>query len=167
MNARYNLTYVTQPFIMDHAGVFPRMIASGLALACVTISPEGGTVAESQKVRMSLQDLKVKSFATTPSLQRDEGTVRGLDTCGDCTVTTNDAGCLPCTITTNDCYGQTCGDTCGQTAMGGTGGTGCGQQSYTGGCGGMSDGCGAYHTQGCNHYSGSQNCCDWGALTGL
>lgn len=120
-------------------------------------------MAESKKVRMSLQDLKVKSFATTPSLQRDEGTVRGLDTCGDCTITTSDAICGACTITTNDCYGQTCGDTCGMTAQGGTGG--CGQQSYTGGCGGMSDGCGAYNTQACNHYSLSQNCCDWGALS--
>ncbi len=109
---------------------------------------------DSPKVRMSLQDLKVKSFATTPSLRRDEGTVRGLDTCGDCT------------ITTNDCFGQTCGDTCGMTGQGGTGA--CGQQSYTGGCGGMSDGCGAYHThkpRGCDFLSdpcgANHTVCEW------
>jgi hypothetical protein len=100
---------------------------------------------------MSLQDLKVKSFATTPSLlKRDEGTVRGLDECTDCTITTDDA-CLP----------QTCGLTCGMTYHGENGTTGGGGG---GGCSYVSDYCGA-QTIGCINLSTQHDHgrdCHWG-----
>ncbi len=121
-------------------------------------------MAESQKVRMSLQDLKVKSFATTPSLQRDEGTVRGLDTCGQCTITTfDDPACGECTMSTYDtCDGQTqaCGNTCIHT-QGGTGDGGSCTNVTGGTCDAVSNGC-------VTTYTGGESCydtCQWGAIS--
>ncbi len=123
-------------------------------------------MAESQKVRMRLQDLKVKSFATTPSLKRDEGTVRGLDTCTVCTlvsddttcglITTNDPTCGACTITTDDACNI-------QTDSTDTGGTGTGGG---GPCGVVTEVCGTV-TNGCTGCTGGPETCGWGAFSDI
>jgi hypothetical protein len=108
-------------------------------------------VAESQKVRMGLEDLKIKSFATTPSLKHDEGTVRGLDTCGACTITTDDA-----------CNIETCGLTCGLTWPGGgnDGGDNC-TNITGGGCDAVSNGCVTTNDITFSCY----DTCEWGAIS--
>jgi hypothetical protein len=96
-------------------------------------------MSENKKVRINLQDLKVKSFVTTPVVGRDAGTVRGLceltetdctatdcDYCTNYTDTTQCTGCsgtcidtlcgicTNCTNNTNPAGGGTdCGHTCG------------------------------------------------------
>jgi hypothetical protein len=100
-------------------------------------------MSEQKKVRINLQDLKVKSFFTTPGIPRDAGTVRGLcdQTETDCTAT----NCDYCTTYTEDggpgASGWPCGDTatnctnCTSDTHGACGGTGgdnpCGGETTT------------------------------------
>lgn len=72
-------------------------------------------MSENKKVRINLQDLKVKSFVTTPVVGRDAGTVRGLCeltetdcTATDCDYCTNYTDTTQCTGCSGTCINTLC-----------------------------------------------------------
>ena len=89
-----------------------------------------------KKMKLSLDDLKVESFQTTPDAgEGEKGTVFGYltqdlticDTCDTCNAS--------CNGTCNASCGGTCGNTCNGTCHASCGGT-C-DASCNGGCGGV------------------------------
>ena len=75
-----------------------------------------------EKIRLSLDELTVQSFATTAGARAERGTVRGHD------LPTDQVECPTADPNWNTCW-ATCGDTCGDSCGGSCG------------CGGPSDWC--------------------------